>query len=93
VVPDLNAKKSLLGPGLPLIRVTGTFTPGSLGLPSSAFTAVFRLPFRVTSAGQRGKPVRGKQAFCLADDGSLIKVQPEEFAFGFPMLRAEVTFP
>jgi hypothetical protein len=93
VVPDLNAKKSLIGPSLPLIRVTGTFKNDDPSLGGTAsFTATFRLPFRVTSAGKPDRPVRGEHAFYLGDDGSLIKVQPQEFAFSFPMLRADVTF-
>jgi hypothetical protein len=93
VTPDLNAKKATLGPSVPLILVQhGVFTPTGDSLGSSCFTGTFRLPFQVTSAGARTEPVRGGQAFYLDDDGSLIKVQPEEFAFGFPMLRAEVTF-
>jgi hypothetical protein len=96
VTPDLNAKKATLGPSVPLILVqNGVFTPNpffGVALKPSCFTGTFRLPFQVTSAGTPTKPVRGGQAFYLADDGSLIKVQPEEFAFEFPMLRAEVTF-
>jgi len=96
VTPDLNAKKAVLGPSVPLILVqNGVFTPDpfpGVKLEPSCFTGTFRLPFQVTEAGTRTEPVRGGQAFYLADDGSLIEVQPEEFAFGFPMLRAEVTF-
>jgi len=96
VTPDLNAKKAVLGPSVPLILVeNGVFTPTpffGVSLKRSCFTGTFRLPFQVTSSGARTTPVRGGQAFYLADDGSLIKVQSEEFAFGFPMLRAEVTF-
>lgn len=96
VTPDLNAKKATLGPSVPLILVQhGVFTPNpffGVSLAPSCFTGTFRLPFQVTSAGTRVEPVRGGQAFYLGDDGSLIRVRPEEFAFGFPMLRAEVTF-
>lgn len=96
VTPDLNRKKAVLGPSVPLILVQdGVFTPDpffGVSLPPSCFTGTFRLPFQVTSAGQRTEPVRDGKAFYLGDDGSLIKVRPEEFAFGFPMLRAEVTF-
>jgi hypothetical protein len=96
VTPDLNAKKATLGPSVPLILVQlGVFTPNpffGVSLKPSCFTGTFRLPFQVTSAGARIEPVRNGQAFYLGDDGSLIKVQSEEFAFGFPMLRAEVTF-
>jgi hypothetical protein len=96
VTPDLNHKKAVLGPSVPLILVRhAVFTPNpffGVSPGPSCFTGTFRLPFRVTSAGMRDKPVRDGQAFYLADDGSLIQVQPEEFAFGFPMLRAEVTF-
>lgn len=98
VTPDLNAKKAVLGPSVPLILVQdGEFIRSAdpdfgLSRERSCFTGTFRLPFQVTSAGTRIAPVRGGQAFYLGDDGSLIKVEPEEFAFGFPMLRAEVTF-
>jgi hypothetical protein len=96
VTPDVNAKKATLGPSVPLILVQhGVFTPDpffGVSLKRSCFTGTFRLPFQVTGAGTRSTPARGGQAFYLGDDGSLIKVRSEEYAFGFPMLRAEVTF-
>ena len=96
VTPDLNVKKAVLGPSVPLILVqNGVFTPDpafGVSFKPSCFTGTFRLPFQVTSACERTKPARGGQAFYLGDDGSLITVLPEEVAFGFPMLRAEVTF-
>jgi hypothetical protein len=107
VVPDLGKKKSLLGPALPLIYViNGKFFPDAVPtirvsppspLPSSGDTAsfgsTFRLPFRVGENGVPEKPERGKKAYYLADDGSLIKVdKQDEFALGFPLLRAEVFF-
>jgi hypothetical protein len=106
VEPDLGKKKSLLGPLLPLIYVTdGKFFPDTLptirtspadlpaGTGSASFTSTFRLPFKVGKDGVPAKPERGKNAYYLADDGSLIKVdKQDEFALGFPLLRAEVFF-
>jgi hypothetical protein len=104
VTPELGKNKSLLGPALPLIYVTnGKFfadarptvrtQPGDppMGVPAT-FDATFRLPFKVTKMG-RVKPERGTNAYYLADNGSLIKVdRQDEFAMGFPLLRAEVFF-
>jgi len=96
VTPDVNEKKAVLGPSVPLILVQhGVFTPNpffDVTLKPSCFTSTFRLPFQVTSAGTRIAPVRGGEAFYLGDDGSLIKVRSDEYAFDFPMLRADVTF-
>lgn len=66
-------------------------------LPSSGATAnfdsTFRLPFKVSKTGVPEKPERGQNAYYLGDDGSLIGVHRQnEFALGFPLLRAEVFF-
>jgi hypothetical protein len=107
VQPDLGKKKSLLGPSVPLIYVTdGKFfadtfpvirecLPSMLptGKPTAKFGSTFRLPFIVDNNGKHETPQHGKNAFYLADDGSLIKVdRQEEFALDFPLLRAEVFF-
>jgi hypothetical protein len=94
VIGELTAKKAMLGPSVPLIRVQGLFSPTLFGVPltPSCFTGTFRLPFRVSSVGKPDKPVHGQRAFYLGDDGNLIRVPPEAFAFGFPMLRVDVTF-
>ena len=103
----LEGKLSAMGPAVPLFLMTGTFTPQQLigpapegglalqpaGLDPSAFAATFRSPFRLTQAGNPDKPVRGHQAFYLADDGSLIRIEKDEFSLGVPTLRGEVTFP
>jgi hypothetical protein len=91
---DLTAKKAALGPSVPLVRVQGVFSPTLFGVPltPSCFTGTFRLPFRVTSVGKPEKPVHGQRAFYLGDDGNLIRVPPEAYALGFPMLRVDVTF-
>ena len=61
--------------------------------PSATFTSTFRLPFNVGKSGGREGPERGRNAYYLADDGSLIKVdKQDEFTMGFPLLRAEVVF-
>jgi hypothetical protein len=107
VEPDLAKKKALLGPALPLIYITGgkffadrvptirTSPPRRLpsGSPTATFESTFRLPFKVTPEGKRETPERGKTAYYLDDDGSLIKVdKQDEFALGFPLLRGEVFF-
>lgn len=108
VEPNLGKKKLLLGPSLPLIYVVnGRFFPdaaptirtspsGTLPDPATAtasFESIFRLPFKVGKAGALAQPERGKNAFYLDDDGGLIKVdKQDEFAQGFPLLRAEVFF-
>lgn len=95
VTPDLNARKATLGPSVPIIRLMGTFTPNAIfghTLPAARFTATFRLPFAVTSAGRPKTPVRDGQAFYLADGGQLVRVQKNEYALGDPALRAEVNF-
>jgi hypothetical protein len=59
----------------------------------SHFTSTFRLPFNVGKTGGHERPERGRNAYYLADNGSLIKVdKQDEFALGFPLLRAEVFF-
>ncbi len=105
--PDLGKKKSLLGPALPLIYViNGKFFPDASptirtsepsvlpsGTPSATFEATFRLPFKVGKNGVPAKTERGENAYYLGDDGSLIKAdKQDEFAQGFPLLRAEVFF-
>lgn len=107
VAPDLGKKKSVLGPSLPLIYViNGKFFPDGPptirtsppavppgGIPGAEFASTFRLPFKVGENGALAKPERGKNAYYLGDDGSLIKVdKQDEFAQGFPLLRAEVFF-
>jgi hypothetical protein len=107
VAPDLNKNKQVLGPLLPLIYVTnGKFFPDASPairtsppspLPSSGATAhfdsTFRLPFKVGKTGVPQTPERGQSAYYLGDDGSLIRVHRQnEFALGFPLLRAEVFF-
>jgi hypothetical protein len=106
VEADLGKNKSVLGPSLPLIYViNGKFFPDAsptirtsppAKLPkgsSSEFDSTFRLPFKVAKDGVLAKPERGQNAYYLGDDGSLIKVdQQDEFALGFPLLRAEVFF-
>ena len=107
VTPHLNKNKVAFGPTLPLIYVTGAkFFPDATPtirtsppspLPMTGSTAnlhsTFRLPFQVAKNGAHVKPERGKNAFYLADDGSLIKVDKQnEFALGFALLRAEIFF-
>lgn len=107
VEADLGKNKSVLGPSLPLIYViNGKFFPDASPtirtsppavlpseVPDATFDATFRLPFKVGKAGAPAKPERGQNAYYLGDDGSLIKVdQRDEFALGFPLLRAEVFF-
>jgi len=106
VQPDLGKNRSLLGPAVPLIYVNkGQFfaddqptvresQPSMLptGRPTARFDATFRLPFVVTKNGKRDKVERGKGAFYLGDDGSLIRVLHDEMALDFPLLRAEVFF-
>ena len=92
VVPDLGKKKSVLGPALPLIYVINGkfFLDGSPtirtsphdGLPtgtaSATFESTFRLPFKVAKDGALAKPERGKNAYYLADNGKLIKVDKQD---------------
>lgn len=83
--------------GLPTVRTTPeTDTAGNyivVGEPTASFDSVFRLPFKVAKDGTPQKPERGKNAYYLGDDGSLIKVDKQnEFALGFALLRAEVYF-
>jgi hypothetical protein len=96
VIPDLLGKRSTIGPAVPLILLTdGVFTPDpffGIQLPPSSFSGTFRLPFKVEGDGRRERPLRERPAYYLADDGSLVEVQPREFLLGFPMLRGEVTF-
>jgi hypothetical protein len=96
VVPDIRGRSSTIGPAVPLIRVTdGVFTPDpffGIQLPPVNFSGTFRLPFKVEDGGRLQRPTRDHPAYYLGDDGRLIEVQPDEFTFGFPMLRAEVTF-
>ncbi len=72
--------------------LTGQPSPALLGLGTSSFSGVFRLPFKIGKAGNPEKAERGKQAFYLGPNGELVKVQEDELALGFPTVRAEVTF-
>ena len=107
VQPDLGKNKALLGPALPLIYIiNGKFFPDAsptirtsppARLPSSkpraTFNSTFRLPFAVVKDGTRVIPERGKNAYYLGDNGSLIQVDMQnEFALGFALLRGEVSF-
>lgn len=78
--------------GIPL----GTITNGTFKIDSTeeefSFTGTFRLPFAMSADGKKVKPVPGKDAFYLGDDGSLIKVKQNERALGFPTVRFEVNF-
>jgi hypothetical protein len=102
---DLKKTKMLLGPAVPLIYVTdGKFYPDQVptirtspGAPPAGnpalFNSTFRLPFAVAQNGARERVVRGKKAYYLGDNGSLIAVDRlDESALGFPLLRAEVFF-
>jgi hypothetical protein len=106
LAPELGKKKKALGPALPLLYVTEgkffldqqptvrTTPPVDLptGDPTATFDSTFRLPFKVGKQGPEPAE-RGKNAFYLADDGSLVKVdKQDEVALGFPLLRAEVRF-
>jgi hypothetical protein len=106
VQPDLGKQRSLLGPAIPLIYVrNGQFfkddvptvresKPSMLpsGTPAARFDSTFRLPFAVAN-GKHQRTERGKVAYYLGDDGSLIKVDNrDESALGFPLLRADVFF-
>ncbi len=78
--------------GAPVIRTSPPSTLPSSG-ETATFNSTFRLPFKVAKDGAPAKPERGKNAYYRADDGSLIKVdKQDEFALGFPLLRAEVFF-
>jgi hypothetical protein len=76
----------------PLVDAAGNYvvppTP-----PTSTFHGTFRLPFNVGKTGAKERAERGRNAYYLADDGGLIKVdKQDEFSQGFPLLRAEVFF-
>jgi hypothetical protein len=84
--------------GTPTVRTAPQFdaagnyvVPG--GEPTARFNSTFRLPFNIGKTGARERPEIGRNAYYLADNGSLIKVdKQDEFALGFPLLRAEVVF-
>jgi len=80
---------------LPTVRVAPPGVVPSSG-ETATFEATFRLPFHVVRAGRSTvwtPPKRGKTAYYLGDDGSLIPVQrQDEYAKGFPLLRGEVFF-
>ena len=105
VTPHLHKHRVAFGPALYILHGTdGKFFPDAIPtirtsppspLPTDGATAnltsTFRLPFQVAKNGAHVKPERGKNAFYLADDGSLIKVDKQtEFALGFALLRAEI---
>ena len=99
--PSLGKNKKALGPAVPLIRlVNGTFSiqvgVDDKGTPIyhkvADFEATFRLPFAVDRNGRPDQPTRAQTAFYLDDAGGLIRVQRDEFALDFPMVRAEVKF-
>lgn len=107
VVPELGKHKKALGPALFLIYITnGKFFPDQYAtvrtsppsvLPTvgatATFESTFRLPFNVTRSGKASAPQRGRAAFYLAADGSLIRLDRQnEFSQGFPLLRGEVFF-
>jgi len=106
-VPELGKHKKALGPALFLIYITnGKFFPDQYAtvrtsppsvLPTvgatATFESTFRLPFNVTGSGKASAPQRGRAAFYLAADGSLIRLDRQnEFSQGFPLLRGEVFF-
>lgn len=83
--------------GIPIGLVQGSFAPNDqtghptgVGLP---FSGTFRLPFALDARGD-AKEIENEneQAFYRADDGSLIRVKPDERDLGFPTVRLEVHF-
>jgi len=76
----------------PQFDSAGNFVPPS-GPVSATFHSTFRLPFNIGKTGGRERPEVGRNAYYLADNGGHIKVdKQDEFALGFPLLRAEVVF-
>lgn len=64
----------------------------ALGLGSSSFSGVFRLPFAVSRMGREKPRHNGESHFYLGDDEKLIKVRKDEVALGYPTVRIEVNF-
>jgi len=83
--------------GIPIGLVQGSFAPNDqTGHPTNVslpFSGTFRLPFALDAWGN-AKEIENEdeQAFYRADDGSLIRVKPDERDLGFPTVRLEVHF-
>ncbi len=83
--------------GIPIGLVQGSFAPNDqTGHPTNVslpFSGTFRLPFALDAWGD-AKEIENEdeQAFYRADDGSLIRVKPDERDLGFPTVRLEVHF-
>jgi hypothetical protein len=73
----------------PLGKVVGSFTATG-GAPVN-FCGTFRLPFSISSSGQRVSPIRGAEAYYLDDNGrTLLPVLSREKSLGMPTVRLEI---
>jgi hypothetical protein len=73
----------------PLGKVVGTFTAAG-GAPVP-FCGTFRLPFGLSSTGQKVNPTRGGDAYYLGDDArTLLPVLAREKSLGMPTVRLEI---
>jgi len=83
--------------GIPIGLVQGSFAPNDqTGHPTNVslpFSGTFRLPFALDAWGD-AKEIENEdeQAFYRADDGSLIRLKPDERDLVFPTVRLEVHF-